>query len=202
VKRVKERQKQLQHLLAHAEQAGASRAAILPVECVQVEEGLAALCRHPRCPFWGLSLSCPPHVVGPDGFRKLLRACREVLVVRLEIQSCSLQGEERPQVFRLLHELVASVELQAREFGFTGAAGFAGGSCKASFCADKTECKALAGRGSCRYQDQARPSLSGHGVNVGALMQAAGWDSTLFSHQGEMSWLAGLVLLPSVDVIK
>ena len=199
MKSEKEKQKQLQGLLTHAEQAGATRAAILPVECVQVGEGLAALCRHPRCPFWGLSLSCPPHVAGPEGFKQLLRACREVLVVRLEVQTCSLQGEERPQVFRLLHELVASVELQARELGFTDAAGFAGGSCLASFCADKTECKALAGRGKCRYPDQARPSLSGHGVNVGALMQAAGWDSTLFSQQGEMSWLAGLVLLPSTE---
>ena len=199
MKSEKEKQEQLQRLLIHAEQAGATRAAILPVECVQVEEGLAVLCRHPRCPFWGLSLSCPPHVAGPEGFRQLLRACREVLVVRLEVQTCSLQGEERPQVFRLLHELVASVEMQARKLGFTDAAGFAGGSCKASFCADKTKCKALAGRGKCRYPDQARPSLSGHGVNVGTLMQAVGWDSTLFSHQDEMSWLAGLVLLPSTD---
>jgi len=199
VKSEAEKRERLQHLLTQAERAGATRAAILPAHCVQVEEELAAFCRHPRCPFWGLSLSCPPHVAGPEGFSQLLRTCKDVLVVRLEVQACSLQGGERPQVFRLLHELVASVELRAQALGFTDAAGFAGGSCKASFCADKTKCSVLAGRGKCRYPDQARPSLSGYGVNVGTLMRAAGWDSELFASGNEMSWLAGLVLLPSLD---
>ncbi len=194
-----EKRERLQRLLTHAERAGATRAAILPAHCVLVEEQLAAFCRHPRCPFWGLSLSCPPHVAGPEGFRRLLRVCREVLVLRLEVQACSLQGEERPQVFRLLHELVATVEQRARALGYRDAAGFAGGSCKASFCADTTECRVLAGRGRCRYPDQARSSLSGQGVNVGTLMRAAGWDGELFASGNEMSWLAGLVLLPSMD---
>ncbi len=189
----------LDTLLAYGQQAGATATAIIPPESVEVKERLAALCHQPKCPFWGQSMSCPPHVGDPSTMKKQLLSTRHVLVIRLEIQACSLLGDDRPQVLRLLHETVACIEHKAKELGFPRSAGFAGGSCKSSFCAEHPDCRALTQNGQCRYPDQARPSLSGYGVNVGKLMESAGWPGTLFTgrsdDQGTLSWVAGLVLL-------
>ncbi len=192
--------KDLDSLLAFALHAGASRAKLLPPECVRVEDELANLCREPKCPYFGQSMSCPPYVSGPSGMRKLLRSCRHVIAFRIEIQSSSLHGEERPVVMRLLHEMTAAIETEAKRLGFTESIGLAGGSCKPSFCHDHANCRVIAKQGECRYPDQARTSMSGYGINVGELMKSADWSTNLFtadsSDKGEqLSWVAGLVLL-------
>ncbi len=196
---MQEQEKTHNTLITFALQSGATKAAILPAGSVRVENRLASFCHSPKCPYWGQSASCPPHVSGPSGFREMLKTCSIVLVIRLEIDSSSLHGEERPFVMRLLHETVAKTEQKAAELGFSGARGFAGGSCKPSFCGDKENCRAIE-KGSCRFPEQARPSLSGYGVNVGNLMKDAGWSTDLFNHEndqkGGLAWVAGLILLP------
>lgn len=186
-------------LVAYAKQIGVTQAACVPPDSIRVESRLAAYCREPKCPHFGQSMSCPPHVSGPIGFKKFLAQSRYAIALRIEVDSCSLHGEDRPEVLRLLHSLTAAVELEAKRLGFHNSRGFAGGSCKRSFCNVYESCAVLAGEGDCRFADQARQSMSGYGVNVGELMKAAGWSNTLFSEQqGEdeqMAWVAGLVLL-------
>ncbi|WP_234981123.1 DUF2284 domain-containing protein [Desulfopila aestuarii] len=167
---------------------------------VRVENRLAGFCKSPKCPHFGLSMSCPPHISGPGGMRKLLEKCSYVMVIRIEVDSDSLHGEDRPSVMRLLHEISATVEQEAIRLGFSEAYAFAGGSCKMSFCASHEQCAVLSGEGNCRNPDAARPSMSGFGVNVGALMQAAGWSTSLFTEKddtgvSQSAWVAGLILL-------
>jgi len=192
--------KDIGSLFEFALQAGATRAKLLPPECVSVEDELADLCREPKCPNFGQSMSCPPYVSGPSGMRKMLKACRHAIVIRLEIQSSSLHGEDRPVVMRLLHEITAAIELEAKRLGFTESIGFAGGSCKPSFCHNHPDCRVIAEQGQCRYPDHARTSMSGYGINVGELMKSAGWPTNLFTSDSndkgeQLSWVAGLVLL-------
>lgn len=187
-------------LLQFAEDTGATKAKRLPPECVSVEDKLADFCRDPKCPYWGQSMSCPPNVSGPEGMRKLLRSSTHVIVFRIEIQSSSLHGEDRPVVMRLLHEITAAIELEAKRLGFPKSEGFAGGSCKPSFCFDQPNCRVIAGGGECRHPQHARPSMSGFGVNVGELMKSAGWSNNLFSasdidDEERLAWVAGLVLV-------
>ena len=193
-------QETLDSLLDFALHVGATKVKRLPPESVHVEDRLAAFCEDPKCPFYGQSMSCPPHVAGPAAFRELLQSCRHAIVFRIEIQSSSLHGEDRQEVLRLLHEITASIEIEAKRLGFTESAGFAGGSCKESFCRDQLTCRVIAEQRECRYPDQARPSMSGYGVNVGELMKAAGWSTNLFSSESidqeeQLAWVAGLVLL-------
>ncbi len=193
-------QKKIDSLLEFAAYAGATRVKCLSPESVCVEDSLAAFCREPKCPHFGQSMSCPPHVSGPAGFRKLLQLSRHVIVFRIEIQSSSLHGEDRPIVMRLLHEITAAIEIEAKRLGFTESSGFAGGSCKPSFCDDQPNCRVLTEHGECRHPEHARPSMSGYGVNVGELMKSAGWTTNLFTannsdHEEQLSWVAGLVLL-------
>jgi len=188
---------QLQDFAMHI---GATRAKLLPADKVCIENRLANFCLDPKCPYWGQSMSCPPHISGPDILRKTVQMCRYVLVLRIEIQSESLHGADRPEVMRLLHEITAEVERKAIRSGFTGSMGLAGGSCKPSFCHEHLYCRVLEEQGECRHPAHARQSMSGYGVNVGKLMQAAGWSTNLFTTSDEsgdeqLSWVAGLVLL-------
>ena len=139
--------KAIELLLSFAEGIGATRAKRLAPGDICVEEKLADLCHDPKCPFWGQSMSCPPYVTGSAGFSKLLKLCHHTIVIHLEIQTCSLQGEDRPQVMRLLHEIVAEIEKRAIQLGFTGSAGFAGGFCKPSFCHDEPYCRVIEEQG-------------------------------------------------------
>jgi predicted metal-binding protein len=194
------RRKKIDQLIRFATDNGATAAAELSPRCIQIENRLAAYCRDPKCPHFGKSLSCPPYTFGPAAFRKLALEASSAIVIRLEIDSASLHGEDRPAVMRLLHEITAAVEWKAKNLGFTDAYGFSGGSCKISFCGNHETCRALTGDAGCRYPDQARPSMSGAGINVGELMKSAGWSTDLFSTESEeseqqLAWVAGLVLL-------
>jgi predicted metal-binding protein len=185
-------------LVNFAVHAGATKARRLPPASVRVEDRLANFCREPKCPYHGQSMSCPPHVSGPAGIRKLLQSCKHALVIRIEIQSASLHGADRPTVMRLLHEITAEVETEAKRHGFSGSIGFAGGSCKESFCAKHPNCRVLAEHGECRHPRHARTSMSGYGVNVGELTKSAGWSNRLFSPDDageQLAWVAGLVLV-------
>jgi predicted metal-binding protein len=190
----------LKPLLRRALQLGATAAALIRVDAISVEEGLARLCREPQCQNFGRSLSCPPHVGGPEYFRRLQRAFRDALVVKIDVPTAVLLSDERVEVMGLLHGVVSGVERSARSMGFEGAAGFAGGACKRLFCADHRACRALSERKACRHPETARPSMSGFGINVSRLMQAAGWSGETIVRDGiaeptNMSWVAGLVMV-------
>lgn len=189
--------KKIDSLLKFAAHTGATKVKRLFPEGVSVDDSLATFCRAPQCPHYGQSMSCPPYVSGPEGFRKILQSCQHAVVFRIEIQSSSLHGEDRPAVMRLLHEITADIENEAKRLGFSDSIGFAGGSCKPSFCDDQPNCRVIAEHGDCRYPEHARASMSGYGVNVGELMKAAGWSNNLFNNDGEeqLSWVAGLVLI-------
>ncbi len=178
---------------------GASDARAVDSADVRISDHLADLCREPRCDQYGTSGNGPPHISGPDGLRAIRAACPVALAVRIDLPIEILRSDDRREVMVVLHEMVAGIERAAAEMGYTRSAGFAGGCCKALFCADQTECRVLAG-GRCRHPDSARPSMSGFGVDVGHLMAGVGWSNDLGAASGtapagSTSWVAGLVLI-------
>lgn len=177
---------------------GATNVAIRSTTDIKVDEKLVSFCKEPRCPNYGLSPSCPPHVSGPDGFRALLKDRANVLVMRIVVPSSVLFSDERREIMAFLHELVAKVERGAIKNGFAKSKAFAGGSCKDLFCFDEVDCNILSGRGDCRNPDRARHSMSGYGVNVSELIKTCGWKSNIKTKDpgdDPMSWVAGIVLL-------
>ena len=189
----------IQQILDCALENGATRVTLISPDEVPVKNQFADFCREPGCPCYGKSMSCPPNVSGPEGFREKLAASQYAVVIRLEVDKASMMGRERHEVFRILQELTAITEQEAKSLGFTGSQGFAAGSCRFSFCKDYDHCQVLEGNGTCRHPDSARPSMSGYGVDVGKLMKAAGWPSTFMKDDGEqgerMTWVAALVIL-------
>ncbi len=189
----------LENLVDFAYRSGANAKVISAIDIV-VEENLAKLCKKPQCDNYGLSASCPPHVSGPSGFRKLQRKCKYAIVIKFDVQSTALFSNERNDIMKLLHEVVAGIEHEAVKMGYLGSKAFAGGSCKKIFCQDHVFCRLVSDDGKCRNSRYARPSMSGFGINVSELMHSAGWPAEInvreTDHDQEsMTWVAGLVMI-------
>jgi predicted metal-binding protein len=165
----------LRQLIQEAQKSGATELAVIPTRLIVVDDELADRCREPRCENYGLSRSCPPHVSGPQAFRRKLEEFTQAIFLRIDVPSDVLYSSEGRQVFQLLHEIVAGIERSAVAMGYAGAQAYAGGSCKKTFCHDHPGCLALSENGGCRNPAHARPSMSGFGVNVAKLYEAAGW---------------------------
>ena len=193
--------RQADTLIETARRLGATGAGVIATADIAVREDLAQLCSaNPGCEQYALAPSCPPHVAGPAGFRKWQRTSAHAVVVRIDVPAAALFSHQRRQIMRLLHEVVAGVEKKAVEMGFGGSKAFAGGSCKMIFCHDQTTCPVLAETGGCRHPAAARPSMSGFGIDVAALMRAAGWTAETASAQlapdeNSTTWVAGLILI-------
>ncbi len=191
----------LQKLLRVATDFGATDAVLIPVDKIVVEDGLAEKCTRPRCINYGLSKSCPPHVGGPEAIRKRLETVDFAIFFKIEVPSSILYSGQGRELFQLLHETAARIEQEAVKMGFSGARGYAGNSCKKVFCRDFLECRVIGESGQCRNPDRARQSMSGFGINVAKLYEAAGWPFKNVVHDNGagavtgMSSLCGLVLL-------
>lgn len=187
--------RRLEPLTALACRLGAGGAAVIPTEAIKVEDHLADLCREPRCENYGLSSSCPPHVAGPAGFRRMLSDFRTAIVIKLEVPASILLSDERSEVMALLHEIAAEVEQAAVAMGYPRSKAFAGGSCKKIFCAEHPDCRVVGQGEACRNPHRARPSMSGFGIDVSKLMRAAGWDLVRADDAASAGSMAAVVAL-------
>jgi predicted metal-binding protein len=191
----------LAHLTQEAIRFGASNSAVISSGDIRVDDDLAALCNGEyTCPNYGLSAGCPPHVEGPEQFRKWQEKSRYSITVKIELPTSVMFSDGRKDVMRLLHQVVAGVEKNAIESGFSQSKAFAGGSCKPLFCEENKTCCVIADKLPCRHMDEARPSMSGFGIDVIQLMNTSGWPvletkQNKDSSTEDSSWVAGLILV-------
>lgn len=191
----------LNKLIAAAHRLGASDAKVILPAAIVIREELARLCGGaPGCEQFGLGAGCPPHVAGPAGFKVWQAESDHALVVRMDVPTAALFSDERLGVMQGLQEMVAGVEQEARAVGYPGAKGFAGGSCKQLFCGTHAACRVVTRGETCRYPARARPSMSGFGIDVGALMKSCGWPAQVArsdqaADAAAMTWVCGLVLI-------
>jgi len=193
--------KDIKKLVSASVRMGASEAGVISPADIVVDDNLAKLCNgDPACENYGLSMSCPPHVAGPKQFRTWQKQSLHAIVIRIDVPASIMFSDEHREVVQLLHEIVASVEQEAIQMGYTQSRAFAGGSCKNLFCTEQPDCRVLAGNGDCRHPESARPSMSGFGINVTEMMRSAGWplkpaNPEHAANAESMTWVAGLVLI-------
>ncbi|HMA68081.1 MAG TPA: DUF2284 domain-containing protein [Desulfosalsimonadaceae bacterium] len=187
-------EEQYRELIKKALELGATDAAWISADRIVVEDTLAEKCRQPRCPHYGLAKSCPPHVAGPPALREQLKEFAHAIFFVIERPAEELYSWRRRELFQLLHEVAAGTEHAAVRMGFAAARAYAGGSCKDIFCRNYPDCPALSAAGTCRFPRQARPSMSGFGINVAKLCEAAGWQMKRPATDAVAS-ICGLVLI-------
>jgi predicted metal-binding protein len=190
----------LTHLKQEAIRFGATDSAVISSNDIRSDVDLAALCNGKyTCPNYGLAASCPPHVEGPEQFKKWQEKSRYSITVKIVLPTSAMFSDGHTDVMRLLHIVVAGVEKKAIELGFSQSRAFAGGSCKQLFCEENKTCCVVADNLPCRHMNEARPSMSGFGIDVIQLMNTSGWPvvRTKQNRGGpdDSTWVAGLVLV-------
>lgn len=178
-------------LLQTAHRLGATDAACIPANKIEISDDLAILCETPKCENYGASSRCPPYVSGPKGFRKRIQNYTDAIVFKITVPSDIMYSHQRIEIFRLLHEIGSSIENKAKQMGYANPRAYAAGSCKKLFCGEHLQCNVLSGEGECRNPAVARQSMSGFGVNVKKIMGLAGWES----EKSEMKPACGMILI-------
>ena len=187
-------------VIQKALELGVSDAQMIDTARLRVEDHLADICKDPGCPGYGQGANCPPHVMKPEAFRRLLRRFPRALVFKFDVPTEVLLGDGRFEVSGLVHETAAALERHALACGFAAARGLAAGSCKRIFCADEKDCRVIAQGGTCRHPDAARPSISGLGVHFFELSRTVGWPMEKITPDSTpveipMGLMAGIVLV-------
>lgn len=165
-------ERDLDELKVLALERGAVSAEIIPAHEVVFDERAIHKCQY-GCPSYGRYLTCPPYTPTPSEFEKALRTFKWAVVVECDLAN--------------LNRLVVEVEKEAMRKGYYLALGLKGQRCfLCEECVPPGE--------PCRDPLNARPSMSGLGINLFATLKKAGIERKLaMDGEGYTSW--GLVLI-------
>jgi predicted metal-binding protein len=165
-------EKDMEELKALALERGAASAEVIPAHEVVFDERTIHKCQF-GCPSYGRYLTCPPHTPHPSEFEKALRKYKWAVMVECDLAD--------------LNRLVVEVEKGAMRLGYYLALGLKGQRC--FLCEECVPPGEL-----CRDPLNARPSMSGLGINVFATLRKAGIERKL-AMDGEdyTSW--GMILV-------
>lgn len=164
----------------HALKLGATRAKIIEVDKVPVDERIVLKCRIPRCFGYGACAQCPPNTLKPEELRELLKRYQWAVFFIVDVAPEVIIRDkatikERVAAYQLVFTIVNKIESLAFYDGHYLAFGLAAGSCRHTFCGKQDNCQALEGK-KCRFSILARPSMEAVGIDVYKMVAEAGWD--------------------------
>ena len=174
-------QQDLEKYRKRAIELGATDAKIITTDMILIDERVRAKCIYPKCNRYGTSVNCPPYAMDLDMVRKVVGNFKYAVFYVIKVPSELLAGRDARNK-RLYHpslvknyEIASRIEAEAFYDGYHLALGFAGGSCKAAFCAD-LECSALIPGQSCRHSLRARSAMEAVGMDAYTMAARVGWD--------------------------
>ena len=150
----------MKQLQSEAIQLGATKARVIPLSSIVIDERVRLKCLIPLCDKYNQNLMCPPRLPSVEEFRKSLKKYSEALFIQLAFEKKGKvsKAEMRRHGLRL-HKIIHQLERKALSLGYPFAAGLIGGSCK--LCR-----KCVGPHHPCRYPLMARPSIEGMGIDV------------------------------------
>ncbi|MGZ3589132.1 MAG: DUF2284 domain-containing protein [Thermodesulfobacteriota bacterium] len=174
-------------LQSEAIQLGATKAKVIPVSSIVIDERVRLKCLIPLCDKYNRHLMCPPNLPSVEEFRKSLKKYSKALFVQLSFgKSGKVSNAEIRRYGLFLHQIIHQLERKALFLGYPLAAGLIGGSCK--LC---RECVGPAGP--CRRPLMSRPSIEGMGIDVIHTAKKIGLPFD-FSSKNRLFW-NGLLLI-------
>ncbi|WXG41985.1 MAG: DUF2284 domain-containing protein [Candidatus Freyarchaeum deiterrae] len=171
---------------------GASRAKIIDIGSIVVDERVQLKCRYPPCINYGRSLMCPPYTLTAKEFREILEKYKYAIIFQVdktidkEVQKY-IKNEETtlPDLYKdekfvelLLkkgvwiegaetNKIISALEREAFKRGYHFALGLTSGHCR--LC-EKCDPKNL-----CKHPWEARPSMEAVGIDVSKTAENAGF---------------------------
>ncbi len=177
----------LKQLCSQAIQLGATKAKLIPVSYIVIDERVRLKCLIPLCDKYNRHMMCPPNLPSVEEFRKSLQKYSRALFVQLSLRKTGRVSKAEIQRYGVsLHQIIHQLERQALFLGYPLAAGLIGGSCK--LC---RECVGPAGP--CRRPLMARPSIEGMGIDVIRTAKRIGLPFD-FSSPNRLFWNALLLI--------
>lgn len=170
----------LKRYMQKALELGASKAAVLKVEDIPVDERVTLKCQIPRCFGYGVSAHCPPNTLKPSELREILQKYRWAVFFIKEVPPEVIVRDkatikERVAAYQQIFRIVSEVESMAFYDGHYLAFGFAAGSCRHTYCGQQPDCLAVQGQ-KCRFSLLSRPSMEAVGIDVYRMVTSLGWD--------------------------
>jgi predicted metal-binding protein len=170
----------MEKYVAKALEMGATRAKIIKVTEIPVDERVTLKCRIPRCFGYGSGAHCPPNTLTPTELRELLQKYHLAVFFIKDVPPEVIvrdktTSKERVAAYQEVYKIVSALESQAFYDGHYLAFGFAAGSCRHTFCYQQDNCQAMEGK-RCRFSLIARPSMEAVGIDVFRIVATAGWD--------------------------
>jgi len=159
---------------------GATRAKIVRVEEIPVDERVTMKCQIPLCFGYGAGANCPPNSMKPAELRSHLAKYEWAIFFVKEIPPEVVVRDkatikERVAAYQEVYKIVNSVESAAFYDGHYLAFGFGAGSCRHTFCGLQEDCAVLKGT-KCRFSLRSRPSMEAVGIDVYKMIVSAGWS--------------------------
>ncbi|HUV24108.1 MAG TPA: DUF2284 domain-containing protein [Methanomassiliicoccales archaeon] len=197
----------LSELCSKAKAYGAARVSVLPASEVVVDPRVRLKCLVPICPSYGVNLMCPPRVMSPEEFSKILAKYNHTIVIQFPIcddpeniqqlmegKSLELIRTE-PQYSRTIKksildfmELICKLERDSVKMGYRFSAGLSGGPCE--LC---ERCVGQKTGAPCKNPLKARPSMEALGIDVFKTAENAGMP--LKGLNGKDVYWTGLLLV-------
>lgn len=161
---------------------GASRAKIIPVQKVAVEEWVRVKCQY-GCSGWGKRYTCPPYSPVPEVTRKMLAEyCTGLL-----IQRDNIRYKAEPKLRVGFKKMVARLERALFLDGYYKAFGMASGPCRFCRTCDLTK--------PCRFPEDARPAMEACGIDVYQTCRACGFRLEVVKSFKDPCAYVGLILI-------
>jgi len=159
---------------------GATRARVVRVGEIPVDERVTMKCQIPLCFGYGVGANCPPNTMKPAELRTLLAKYEWAVFFVKEIPPEVVVRDkatikERVAAYQDVYKIVNSVESAAFYDGHYLAFGFGAGSCRHTFCGLQEDCAVLKGT-KCRFSLRSRPSMEAVGIDVYKMIISAGWN--------------------------
>ncbi len=159
---------------------GATRAKVVRVEDIPVDERIPLKCQIPRCFGYGAGAQCPPNTLKPAELREILKKYSWAVFFIKDVPAEVIVRDkatikERVAAYQHLYKMVSDIESMAFYDGHYLAFGFAAGSCRHTFCGQQKDCQAMKGD-KCRFSLLSRPSMEAVGIDVYRMVAEAGWD--------------------------
>ncbi len=173
-------QDDLKRYCQKALELSATKAKIISVEDIPVDERITLKCQIPRCFGYGAGAHCPPNTLKPAELREILKGFRWAVFFIKDVPPEVIIRDkatikERVDAYRDIYKIVREMESMAFYDGHYLAFGFAAGSCRHTFCGKQETCQAMEGK-QCRLPLLSRPSMEAVGIDVFHMVAKADWD--------------------------